>query len=260
MADANQGPMIRVLGFKTSYERLPVKGGPLDEHLDEKGFMLDAKGHRIMENAEVDWVSYAPSHSPTNTMTWERVKHLEVTDAMLRGEETQKLELMRIRWGQISPAYEAWKAGQDIPDHGTPLAAWAGVTAEKAEILRRFSVRSVEEVRDLTEGQLEKIPLPGMRELRKQAGIFLAGKGASDAAAREAERDSEIAALKAQLMETQDRFSAAMDLLEEKTNPKEPSVEELRAELDALGVSYHHKAGVASLKALIAEAHKSEAA
>lgn len=257
MAEANQGPMIRVLGFRTSYERLPVKGGLLDENLDEKGFKLDAKGKRIMENFEVDWVNYAPSHSPVNTSTWERIKHLEVTEEMLRGEQTQKLDLMRIRWSEIEPAYEAWKSGHDVPVNGTPLAAWAGVTQEKAEVLRRFAIRSVEEVAALSEGQLEKIPLPGMRDLRKQAGIFLAGKGAADAAAREADRDNEIAALKAQLAETQAQFSAAMDLLSEKT---EPTIDELRAELTELGVAFHHKANTSTLKALLAEAKQGQAA
>lgn len=260
MSESNQILHVRVLGFKTTYERLPVKGGPLDDNLDEKGYKLDAKGKRVMENFEVDWVSYAPSHSPVNTVNEERVKHLVVTDAMLQGDVAEKTKLMALRWQQIEPAYRAWKAGHDIPINGTPLGAWAGVTSEKAEVLRRFSIRTVEEVRDLTEGQMDKIQLPGMRDLRKQAGIFLLGKGAADAAAREADRDNEIAALKAQLNETQERFSAAMDLLEEKTNPKEPTIDELRAELDELGISYHHKAGVSSLKALLAEAHKSEAA
>jgi hypothetical protein len=83
MAENNQDPMIKVLGFKTTYERLPVRGDVLDEDLDPKGFRLDAKGKRIMENQEVDWVSYAPSHSPINTMNWERIKHIEITDEML---------------------------------------------------------------------------------------------------------------------------------------------------------------------------------
>ena len=259
MSDTTQALRIRVLGFKTTYERHPVKGGPLDEDLDEKGFKLDAKGKRVMENVEVDWVRYAPSHSPVNTINEERVKHLVVTDAMLQGDVAEKTKLMGLRWQQIEPAYRAWKSGNDLPVNGTPLAAWAGVTAEKAEVLRRYAIRTVEEVRDLTEGQMEKIQLPGMRDMRKQAAIFLQGKGAADAAAREAERDSEIAALKAQLMETQERFSAAMDLLAKKTNAREPTVGELRAELDARGISYHHKAGVASLKALLAEADKQAA-
>lgn len=256
MSDSNQ-LRIRVLGFKTTYERLPVKGGPLDENLDERGYKLDGKGKRIMENVEVDWVLYAPSHSPVNTINEERVKHLTVTDAMLQGDVAEKTKLMALRWQQIEPAYKAWKAGHDLPMSGTSLAAWAGVTSEKAEVLRRYSIRTVEEVRDLTEGQMEKIPLPGMRDLRKQAGIFIAGKGASDAAARESDRDNEIAALKAQLSETQAQFSAAMDLLSEKT---EPSVDGLRAELTELGVTFHHKANAATLKALLAEAKQGRAA
>lgn len=260
MADANQGPMIRVLGFKTTYERLPVKGGVLDDNLDEKGFQLDDKGKRVMDLFEVDWVSYAPSHSPVNTMTWERVKHLEVTEEMLRGEETQKLNLMKLRWEQIKVAYDAWKSGNEVPVNGTPLGAWAGVTSEKAEVLRRFSIRTVEEVARLSEGQLEKVPLPGMRDLRKQASLFLETRGAAEAAAREAERDEEIAALKAQLADTNEKFSAAMDLLSERVAEPKGSIDDLRAELDSMGVKYHHKAGADTLRALLAEAKQEKAA
>lgn len=245
--------MIRVLGFKTKYERLPVKGDPLDENIDERGYKVDAKGKRVMENVEVDWVQYAPSHSPVNTATWERVRHVEVTDEMLRGEETEKLKLMKLRWSQIAPAYSAWKSGNELPVAGTPLAAWAGVTAEKAEVLRSYKIRTVEEVARLAESQLERIPLPGMRDMRKQAALFLEGKDKAEAAVREAERDAVIAALQAQLAENNERLSAAMDLLDEKTRG-EPTIDDLRAELDDLGVTYHHKAGVATLKGLLADA------
>lgn len=250
--------MIRVLAFKTTFERLPIKGDPLNDNLDPKGFKLDARGNRVMESQEVDWVNFAPSHSPVNTGTWERVRHIEVTEEMAAQEETEKLKLMKIRWNDIEPHYEAWKSGNVIPTNGTSLAAWAGVTSEKAEVLHSFKIRTVEDVRDLAESQMEKIPLPGMREMRKQARIFLEGKDAAESAARESERDNEIAALKAQLRETQEQFSAAMDLLSEKND--EPSIESLRAELDDLGVTYHHKAGVPTLKGLLAEAKAGKAA
>lgn len=259
MADINQGAMIRVLGFKTTYERLPIKGGPLDEDLDDKGFKIDAKGKRLMENVEVDWVLYAPSHSPINTVNEERVKHLMVTDEMMRAEETEKRKLMSMRWSQIEPAYDAWKAGHEVPVNGTPLAAWAGVTSEKAEVLRRVSIRTVEEVAALSEGQMEKIPLPAMRELRKQAGIFLEGKGAAEAAAREADRDRQIEVLMAQNADLNEKFSAAMDMLADKAE-EGPTIAELRAELDGMGVRYHPNAGVETLKARLAEHKQSKAA
>lgn len=258
MAENNQDPMIKVLGFKTTYERLPVRGGPLDENLDERGFKLDQKGRRIMEHQEVDWVSYAPAHSPLNTMNWERVKHMKPRDEDLAGDVTEKIRMIKVRWDQIEPAYEAWKAGHEMPVSGTSLGAWPGVSPEKVEVLRRFGIRTVEEVSVLVESQLEKIQLPGMRDLRKAAGIFLSNRGAAEAAERETERDNEIAILKAQLSETNDRFAAAMDLLEQKTNPnpaqnQASEVDELRAELDRQGIKYHHKAGVDNLRALLTE-------
>lgn len=262
MAETNAAPMIKVLGFKTTYERLPVRGGPLDDNLDEKGFRLDAKGKRVMENQEVDWVSYAPAHSPINTMNWERVRTLRVTEEMLKGEVTEKLTIMKMKWDQISPAYDAYKSGHEMPAHGTPLAIWPGVTPEKAEILRRYGIRSVEEVGSLVESQLEKIPLPGMRDLRQSAKIFLQNQGAAEAAARETERDNEIASQAAQIADLNERLSAAMELLERATAPQKggENVDDLRAELDALGVKYHHKAGAETLKALLVEAKQGKAA
>ncbi len=252
MAENNQDPMIKVLGFKTTYERLPVRGDILEESLDDKGFRLDAKGRRIMENQEVDWVSYAPAHSPVNTMNWERVKHIEVTYEMLSGEVTEKIRLMSVRWHQIEPDYKAWKAGHDLPVSGTPLSAWAGVTSEKAEVLRRYGIRTVEEVAQLAEGQLEKVQLPGMRDLKKAAGLFLAGRGAAEAAERETERDATISALETRLREQDERMAAMMDLLEQKTNPTSEA-DQLRAELDSKGIKYHHKAGVETLRSLLTE-------
>lgn len=262
MAEITQDPLIKVIGFKTTFERLPVKGGPLDENLDFKGYKVDKVGRRIMEMMEVDWVSYAPAHSPINTQNWERIKHLEVTDEMLRGEVTEKLRSMKVRWDQIVPAYSAWKSGQEMPTLGTPLAAWPGVTQEKAEVLRRYGVRSVEDVRELVESQLDRIQLPGMRDLRKAAKLFLENKGAAETAERDTERDNEIAALKAQLAETNERFAAAMDLLEQQTQPSLDGTEldHVRAELDRRGIKYHHKAGLDTLKALLAEGQQGKAA
>lgn len=260
MAEITQDPLIKVIGFKTTYERLPVRGGPLDDDLDAKGFKLDAKGKRIMENMEVDWVRYAPAHSPINTQNWERVKHLEVKESMLEGDITEKIRSMKVRWDQIEPAYRAWKAGHEAPINGTPLSAWPGINPDKAEALRRYGIVTVEEVSRLVESQLEKIQLPGMRDLRRSAALFLENRGAAESAARETERDNEIAELKAQLAENNDRLTAAMELLEQQTAPAPADdVDELRAELDRQGIKYHHKAGAPTLKALLAE-HQQEAA
>ncbi|AZO63004.1 MAG: hypothetical protein E5Y51_31250 [Mesorhizobium sp.] len=207
-------PLIRVIGFKTSYEKLPVKGDPVTEKCDTKGYKLDASNRRILELQPEDWVTYSPSHSPLNTRTTERVRHL-LPDPSLMGEDQdgEKLRFMTARWNQIEPAYEAFKAGREIPLNGTALAAWSGVTPEQAEVLRTAGIRTVEEVRDLPDGQLDRVRLPNVRDLRKQAGLFLANSDAAKAAEREAAKDAQIA----ELVERQ----AAMEaMIEELTKPK----------------------------------------
>jgi hypothetical protein len=258
MSELNQPPMIKVLGFKSTYERLPVKGGPLDDNLDEKGFKLDTKGKRILENQEVDWVHYAPAHAIQTASTWDRIKQINPSEVENTPKSKEKLGFMNMRWSIIGPAYKAWKDGHEIAVNGTPLGMWAGVSGEKADVLRRYGIRTVEEVAALVETQLEKIPLPAMRSLRKEAIAFLENRGAADAAAREAERDEEIASLKSANAEMQERMSAMMELLEQQdmggAQGGTDEVSALHAELDALGIKYHHKAGPDKLKALLAEA------
>jgi hypothetical protein len=254
-----QPAMIRVLGFKSTYERLPVKGDPLDDNIDERGFKLDAKGKRILENQEVDWVHYAPSHAPLTASTWDRVRQINPNDVAHTPKSKDKLAYMSMKWACIEPQYEAWKRGHEIAINGTPLGAWAGTTAEKAEVLRRYGIHTVEEVAHLGESQLEKIPLPAMRAMRKEAKAFLENRGASDAAAREAARDETISALQAKIEEQNERMAAMMDLLEQKTAPDDEAAK-LKAELDARGISYHPRHGIETLKKLLADAKTSEAA
>lgn len=209
-----QLPQIRVLGFKTTFEMLPVKGDPLNDETDRHGYKLNAKGDRIKELQEEHWVSYSPAHSPLNTINTERVR-LMYPDPTRMGEDQdgEKLRFMSHRWAQIEPAFNAFKEGRDIPINGTPLAAWGGITQEQAEVLRQHSLRTVEEVRDLTESQLERVRLPNMRDLRQQAKLFLENSNAAASAAREAEKDKLIEAMA-------ERMAAMEALLEERTTPK----------------------------------------
>jgi hypothetical protein len=210
----NEIPLIRVISFKTSYDMLPVKGDPATEKCDPAGYKIDASGRRIKARLPEDWVTYSPRHSPLATKTTERVR-LMIPDPEKMGEDQdgEKLRFMTYRWNQIEPAYEAFKQGRDIPINGTPLAAWPGVTPEQADVLRVAGIRTVEEVRDLTEGQADKVHLPNMRDMRKQAKLFLENSDAAKAAEREAEKDKIIA----ELIERQTAMEA---LLEERTKPK----------------------------------------
>jgi hypothetical protein len=208
-----QLPQIRVLGFKSTFEMLPVKGDPITDEVDRLGYKLDAKGNRIRELQEEHWVSYSPSHSPLNTATNERVRHM-IPDESRMGTDTdgEKLRFMTHRWAQIEPAYEAFKNGRDIPLSGTPLGAWNGIIAEQAEVLRQSGIRTVEEVAELSESQLERVRLPNMRDLRSQAKLFLENSDKALAAKREADKDAMIEAMS-------ERMAAMEELLEQATKP-----------------------------------------
>ena len=214
MAD-EQLPMIRVHGFKSTFERLPVKGDPYaGDKVDLKGYKLDEIGNRIKELTEEHWVTYSPSHSPINTQNVERVR-LMFPDPERVGEDPDgvKLRFMQARWSQIEPAYLAFKEGREIPVHGTPLGAWPGIMQEQGDILRQNGIRTVEEVRDMTDSQLERVRLPNMRDLRKQTKLFLDNNDAAQAAQREVEKDAVIA-------EMAERMAAMEALLEDATAPK----------------------------------------
>ena len=212
----------------------------------------------------VDWVTWVPLHAPQSMSNTERVDRLNPDNIKGRegGEDSElmgmKQQHMAAIWSEIEPAYMAWKEGREIPLNGTPLAAWPGITPEQAEIFRLAGVRSVEQVRDMSDSVRSKVRLPNVRELQDLARIFLENSGAAAAAEREAAKDRQIA-------EMAERMAAMEALLEEVTRPAadaEPEGDEvanLRAQLDAKGISYHHKAGAAKLQELLNAAEQEAA-
>jgi hypothetical protein len=213
MAD-EQMPLIRVHGFKTTYENLPVKGDPLNEDCDSRGYKLDAKGARVVALQEEHWVTYSPAHSPLNTVNSDRIRHLiPDPDRVGNDQDGVKFRFMQARWAQIEPHYEAFKSGRaDVEIVGTPLGTWPGVIPEQVDILRASGIRSVEDVAALTESQIDRVRLPNMRDLRKQARLFLENSSAAAAAEREAKKDAMLEAMA-------EKLAAMEQLLEEKTAP-----------------------------------------
>ncbi|KTR05003.1 hypothetical protein NS365_13320 [Aureimonas ureilytica] len=249
----DEKPVIRVLGFKTTYEKLPKHGtDPLNDTVDDKGFLVDEKGRRVMEMQREDWAIYAPAHSPLNTKNIERIRHLRPDpERMGNDEEGAKLAFMTARWSQIEPAYEAWMKGQELPSSGTPLAAWPGINADQVEVFRQVGIRSVEEVRDLSESQIDRVRLPNMRDLRTQAKLFLENVGAADAAAREAARDLELESLRDQLAELKGLLGAPKAAASDDFDVNTADADTIRAELEKRGVSFKPEWGLPKLRALL---------
>lgn len=202
----------------------------------------------------VDWVSWVPLHAPQAMGNSERVDRLNPANIKNRdGSDDSELAGMKVQhmsaiWADIEPAYSAWKEGREIPLNGTPLAAWPGITPEQAEIFRLSGVRSVEQVRDMSEGVRSKVRLPNTRELQELAKLYLENTGVAAAAEREAAKDRVIA-------DMAERMEAMEAMLEQATRPPvaDEEVTELRAQLDAKGIPYHHKAGAAKLREMLTQ-------
>lgn len=256
MATEDQRPIIRVIGFRTTYDMLPKRGtDPLNDDVDQQGFLLDAKGRRIMERRAEDWAIYAPAHSPLSMKNSERVRHLiPDPDRVGDDQDGSKLAFMTIRWAQIEPAYEAWKRGHDMPVTGTPLSIWPGLNAEQVEVLRQVGLRSIEEVRDLSELQIDKVRLPNMRDIRAQARVFLDNMGPAAAAEREVERDRQMAAMQETMEELRAQLAARSAETPADGGDVDDEVAALRADLDAKGIAYDRRWAAPKLRSALLQA------
>ncbi len=167
---------------------------------------------------EIDWVEIAPSGEAfERTRTWHRIK--DITPPAIVDETRANSighKVLAARWAVVEPKYRAWKAGQDIPEDGTPLAAWAGVSPEQAAHLRAMGIKTVEGVRDMNEGAIARLPFPNARKLPQLAGEFLSSKG-------EAEKDRMIAEMQERMAIMEEMIAAQMP---EKRGPGRPKKQE----------------------------------
>lgn len=156
----------------------------------------------------IDWVLLAPpGESRQTTQTWHRVSKLipidRPTDVEARSDSYQA---MKARWEKIKPAYDAWKQGHELPETGTPLAAWSGVSQEQADILKSFNIKTVEDVTTIGDSDLQRIPVPNLRQLKKLAGDYLEARPMAD--------------MQAELAAANERMAAMEEMLSQATEPK----------------------------------------
>lgn len=170
--------MIRIIQFKTEYR-------PDGKAVD----MVEFTGKNAM----------TPEGNITHS-TWERVDDLRPKPGM-EFEKGERATYQRVLWSHLEPAYEAWRGGQAIPENGTPLAAWSGLSVEQASRLKAVGIVTVEAIAEASETLLAKPPLPNMRELKKQAQMFLDSRENSALVARMAELEEQNAAMLEMLSE-----------------------------------------------------------
>lgn len=175
---------IKIIRFKTEY----TAGKP---------------PHDMVEYAARDAID--ESGNPRAT-TWARISQIQPPEHISNDDGGIKMGYMRAFWDQIGPKYERWKANDEIPMDGTPLAVWPGVNADQAEALRDIGIVTIEAVANVSEAVIASPPLPNMREIKRQAQLWLDGRG--------------DVALQARLAELEEQNAAMLTMLEEKSAPE----------------------------------------
>lgn len=145
------------------------------------------------------WVDYEPQADGT-------IKEIERVEWTRKGTQnaTTRETIERLSrtgpngqdpiWLALKPFYDSWKSGREAPVDGTPLAAWPGATPQLVKALLPLHIRSVEDLANLTDGNMDRVPVPGIRGFRNQAKAFLeAQKTTHVVAAEMASRDAQIA-------------------------------------------------------------------
>ena len=141
----------------------------------------------------VDWVLLAPMGEDfERTQTPLRIDDIDPDKFPERKRSGDGYEFALARWKFIKPRYDAWKKGEELPEDGTPLAAWSGLTPDQVDILKSKDIRTVEEVAKSGVDVMAAMRFPNAQELPALAQAWLDGGTA-------AEKDAEIAAMKAQL-------------------------------------------------------------
>lgn len=153
-----------------------------------------------------DMVEYGPIGQAGRTHVTERIDVLSKVQKVAGANPA--VQAARVMWDFIRPRYEAWKGNQDLPEVGTPLAAWNHLTKEQAEILRVNGVRSVDDVALLTDTHIHRIPIPNLRSIIEAAKKFLDSSDVNKFAGEMKAKDETIAALTARVEQLADMVAA----------------------------------------------------
>jgi hypothetical protein len=156
-----------------------------------------------------DMVEYGPIGQAGRTQVTERIDILS-TPQKVAGQNPS-VQAAQVLWAFIKPRYDAWKANQDLPETGTPLAAWNHLTSQQAEILRVNGIRSVEDVTQLTDAHFSRFPIPNLRSIVEAAKKFLDHKGINRFDAEMKSKDETIAALTARVDQMAEMLAAQND-------------------------------------------------
>lgn len=153
-----------------------------------------------------DFVLLAPVGEATDkSQTWFNIKSIRPRPQDIEAAENGGLSqrAMIARWEIVGPAYEAWKAGNEIPETGTPLGAWAALDAMQVEAMKRRGIRTVEEAAEMNDDTVTALGIPNARKLPALAKSWLSGRGDAKLADELATAQERMAAMEEMIAEMQ---------------------------------------------------------
>jgi hypothetical protein len=146
---------------------------------------------------ERDMVEYGPIGQGARTRAVERIDILSSVPKVA-GANPASLAA-QVLWAHIKPRYEAWKGNQELPETGTPLAAWNHLTPTQAEFLRSQGIRSVEDVAHMTDIHIQQFKIHNLRSIIEAAKRFVSGADMNKFAGEMKVKDEQLAAANARI-------------------------------------------------------------
>ena len=113
-------------------------------------------------------------------------------------------------------AYEAWKAGLDIPLNGTDLKNWPGVTPAQLKTCQAATIRTIEDLANANADAVRKLGMGGVA-LMEKAKAYLASAGTNKASEEVASLKVKMEAMQAAIEKKDKQIN---DLMEQLTEPE----------------------------------------
>ena len=172
-------------------------------------------GHYVAK--DVDYAIITPTGS--------RDRIEKVVEDWLDGlDEGVRNERLPATWpGLYREAYKRWKAGHDLPEHGTPVRNWPSASPAQVRTLLDMGINSVEACADMNEEAVMRLGMGG-RALKQQAQAWLqssndTGKTAADL--DDLRRKNEALTTRAELAEEANKnLAKRLEALEAKSKEK----------------------------------------
>jgi hypothetical protein len=177
------------------------------------------------------WTELKDSKDPANPIK------IDMVECVKRGApgttiiyRISKVKEDPLFWAVIGPSYDAWIKGNQEPEDGTPLSAWPGIRSMEADRLRSMMIRTVQDVAAMTEADMDRCNIMGIRTIREKAIAFLGASDQQKAAVDLLDAKAEIAALKKAHEEAMDaiRYLKSRLPVEDKMETAPPVVPETR--------------------------------